>query len=167
MLFSCAFLPLAICAPAAGRMRRPSSCSRGRCSGAPCGGPAPAVAGRSPPPPREARPRRRRRRIQRAGAAGGAAARPWGREGEGSSGLWQLGSPSCYALLPLGRSAVCLYGGPGSCAVTTATVSYAVPPSEPSKRPTMVKIGHFLFYQVSSPTCTVSLRYLGKKQQGT
>jgi len=111
MLFSCAFLPLAICAPAAGRMRRPSSCSRGRCSGAPCGGPAPAAAGRSPPPPREARPRRRRRRIQRAGAAGGAAARPWGREGEGSSGLWQLGSPSCYALLPLGRSAVCLYGG--------------------------------------------------------
>ena len=53
--------------------------------------------------------------------------------------------------------------GPGSCAVTTATVSYAVPPSEPSKRPTMVKIGPFLFYQVSSPTCTVSHRYLEKK----
>ena len=53
--------------------------------------------------------------------------------------------------------------GAGSCAVTTATVSYAVPPSEPSKRPTMVKIGPFLFYQVSSPTCTVSHRYLEKK----
>ena len=27
----------------------------------------------------------------------------------------------------------------------------------------MVKIGPFLFYQVSSPTCTVSHRYLEKK----
>jgi hypothetical protein len=102
--------------PAAGRRRRPSSCSRGRCSGAPCGGAAPAAAGRSPPPPREPRPRwrrRRRRRIRRAGAVGGGAARPWGQEGEGSCWLWQLGSPSSSALPPLwrGRSAVCLYGG--------------------------------------------------------
>ena len=64
----------------------------------------------------------------------------------------------------------CLEGqsaAPFTSEVSTGTVRYVVPPSQPSKRPTMVKIRPILFYQLSSPTCTVSHQYSEKKQQGT